>query len=221
MGKNVFNVIREEVDKYLLLNGTPFVEVEYLSPDGKPMPNALYCRKAAYINRCMVNESKFIIPEGVADWQGGMDKYKGGVITFSTDVNCVELSTNAILNKVKQFVTTFNQRFTRKKRIHNVINKLNAGSEEKIEGYSVGNFFEGNYVGKEGEKYSEKSISVFLGGISSQTLLKLAEMLAAEFKQETVLVKDFNTNKIYYANSIPMPSDTTLEGELKRINTEC
>ena len=42
-----------------------------------------------------------------------------------------------------------------------------------------------------------------------------------EFMQETVLVKDLNKNKIYTADAIPMPNDTTLDNELNKVNTQC
>lgn len=48
-----------------------------------------------------------------------------------------------------------------------------------------------------------------------------AELLAKEFKQETVLVKDLNLNKNYLADSIPMSSDTTLRDELSKVNVNC
>ena len=69
--------------------------------------------------------------------------------------------------------------------------------------------------------YNDKSLSVEINGISSRNLLSFAELLAKEFKQETVLVKDLNLNKIYLADSIPMSSDTTLRDELSKVKVNC
>lgn len=41
-----------------------------------------------------------------------------------------------------------------------------------------------------------------INGLSSEGLLRLAEMIARIFHQETVLVKDFNNMKIYLANGL-------------------
>lgn len=38
---------------------------------------------------------------------------------------------------------------------------------------------------------------VEVNGLSSKSLFELAELLCKEFSQKTVLVKNFNTNKMY------------------------
>ena len=45
-------------------------------------------------------------------------------------------------------------------------------------------------------------------------------MIAQEFMQETVLVKDLNKNKIYVADSIPMADGSSLDAELDKVNTD-
>lgn len=44
--------------------------------------------------------------------------------------------------------------------------------------------------------YNERSLAIEINGLSSESLLKITEMIAQEFMQETVLVKDLNKNKI-------------------------
>lgn len=145
-------------------------------------------------------------------------------MVFSTDVNTVEVNDNKLINKIKQLIATFNNRINRNKKIHNTVNYLNKGikkPEERTGAYSVGNFFKGKYVGDNGEMYNDKSLSVEINGISSRYLLSFAELLAKEFMQETVLVKDLNLNKIYLADSITMSSDTTLRDELSEVKVNC
>ena len=188
------------------------------------MPNGSHYQRGGFLNECKNNKDSFILDEGVHGQQYGMSKYRGGIIVFSTDVNAVQMDNNRMLNKIKQLIVTFNNRFNRGKKIHKTINKFNDivnEPEERIGAYSVGNFFKGKYVGDNGEMYNEKSLSVEINGISSMHLLSFAELLAQEFMQETVLVKDLNMNKIYMADDIPMSSDTTLEDELSSVNTEC
>lgn len=89
---------------------------------------------------------------------------------------------------------------------------------EYIGAYSLGNFFKGKYVGDNGEMFNDRSICLEINGLSSKSLLKLAEMIAERFKQETVLVKDLNKNKIYLADA--NESDDTFEQDLNNINTD-
>ena len=58
--------------------------------------------------------------------------------------------------------------------MHNVINKFNNNGGEYIGAYSVGNFFKGKYVGDNGEMFNDKSLSIEINGLSSESLLKLA-----------------------------------------------
>jgi hypothetical protein len=76
------------------------------------------------------------------------------------------------------------------------INKIIYNNPE-IQGVTIGNFVKGRYVAKNGSLYDETSLSVEIIGITSDVLNKVAEELAKEFKQETVLVKNYNDNKIY------------------------
>lgn len=195
-------------------------EIRYFHPEGKRMPNGSHYQRGGFINECRQNINSFTLDEGVHDKQYGLSKYRGGIIVFSTDVNAVELDRNKILNKIKQIITTYKNRFKRDSIIHGIINKFNEKGTESIGAYSVGNFFNGRYVGDHGEMFNEKSLAVEINGLSSESLLSIAEMIAKEFMQETVLVKDLNKNKIYIADSIPIPNNTTLDSELKNVNTE-
>lgn len=117
---------------------------------------------------------------------------KGGVIVFSVNVNAVELSKNKLVRFIKnQFETATNILFKSSK-----INKVIKNNPE-IYGVTIGNFVKGRYKAKDGSLYDESSLSVEIVGISSNVLNKVAEELAQEFKQETVLVKNYDENKIY------------------------
>lgn len=191
-------------------------EIKYFHPTGKQMPNGSHFSRGGFLHECAINEKAFEYDESVHGEQYGLAKYRGGLIIFSTDINAVKLSKNAIVNKIKQFIATLNQRLTAGKKVHKTIFKYNQSNEEYIGAYSLGNFFKGNYIDDSGNRYSEKSLCLEVNGISSKTLLKLAEMLCEEFKQETVLVKDLNKNKIYVADAVPGDIE-----ELDKINQNC
>ena len=199
---------------------TNWTEVKYFHPQRQTMPNGSHYQRGGFLQECRENLNSFILDEGVHGNQYGMAKYRGGIIVFSTDVNAVELDKNKIINKIKQVITTFKNRLKKDTIIHNVMNKFNDKGGEYIGAYSVGNFFKGKYVGDNGEMYNERSLAVEINGLSSESLLKVAEMIAQEFMQETVLVKDLNKNKIYTADSIPMADDSSLDAELDKVNTD-
>ena len=198
--------INEVLEIYRLYENTSpkkvFKEVKYFSSNGKTMPNGIGYQRGNFLHECKVNSEQFILDESIHGEQYGLSDYRGGIIVFSTDVNAVSLDKNKIYNKVKQILTTLNQRKNTSSITHKIINKFNKYNDEYIGAYSIGNSFEGKYVGDNGEEYNERSVTIEINGLSSEGLLKLAEMIARIFHQETVLVKDLNTNKIYLANGL-------------------
>lgn len=214
-------IIKESIIKVLSeTKHTNWTKVKYFHPQRQTMPNGSHYQRGGFLQECRENLNSFILDEGVHGNQYGMAKYRGGIIVFSTDVNAVELDKNKIINKIKQVITTFKNRLKKDTIIHNVMNKFNDKGGEYIGAYSVGNFFKGKYVGDNGEMYNERSLAVEINGLSSESLLKVAEMIAQEFMQETVLVKDLNKNKIYTADSIPMADGSSLDAELDKVNTD-
>lgn len=203
--KTLRQIIKENIKKVLFetKQTTCWKEVRYFHPEGKKMPNGSHYQRGGFIQECKQNANSFILDEGVHNNQDGMSDYRGGIIVFSTDVNAAELDRDKMLNKIKQIITTYKNRFNRDSIIHNIMNKSNEIDGEYIGAYSVGNFFKGKYVGDNGEMYNEKSLGVEINGLSSKSLLTVAEMIAQEFMQRTVLVKDLNKNKIYTAETIP------------------
>lgn len=211
----VLQVVSDAKRKKIKVN-----EIQYFHPEGKKMPNGSHYTRGGFLHECYLNANAFHLDEGVHPEQYGLAKYRGGVIVFSTDINAVDLDERPFINKIKQIIETIKQRLTRGKKIHQTIFKHNKENKEFIGAYSVGNFFHGRYIDDKGTKFDEKSLCIEVNGISSKTLLRLAEMICEEFKQQTVLVKDLNINKIYTADATPIPSDSSFEKEMERINTE-
>jgi hypothetical protein len=117
---------------------------------------------------------------------------KGGIITFSTDVNAIKTSTNKLINYIKNKIKTIYNRLTANKKMNKVLLK-----HESIYGVTIGNFVRGRYKAEDGTLYDEKSLSIEIIGITPEVLNLVAEDLAREFSQESVLVKNYETNKIY------------------------
>lgn len=112
------------------------------------------------------------------------------------------------LSLIKQAILSNKNRFKR-----GCIIPFIQRNEEHIGAYSVGNFFKGMYVGSSGEMFNGQSMCVEINGLSCPSLLKLAEMIAKSFTQETALVKDLNRNKIYLAHSLEPDEDLNQERE--------
>lgn len=189
-------------------------EIKYFHPSVKQMPNGVHYQRGGFLYECKVNKEAFTnsffdnaqvytLDEAIHPTQYGLADYRGGIIVFSVDVNAKKFSDNAFINKLKQFLATIQQRLTKDKKIGSLINKFNKTSEEYIGAFSLGNFFHGKYVSDDGKVFDEKSMAMEINGLSTKSLIKVAEAICNEFSQETVLVKDLNANKIFLVNGEP------------------
>ena len=196
-----------------------FNEIKYFSRDGSSMPNGSAMQRGGFLHECKVNKDAFVIEEDIHNKQYGFGDYRGGIIVFSTDVNAVSLDKNKLKNKVKQILTTIGQRLNVSSISHKIVNKFNKYNEtdEYIGSYSIGNAFKGRYVGDNGEQFDERSTTIEIGGLSTKGLLRLAEMIAKVFHQETVLVKDMNNFKFYLANSTRAKGDPDFSDINKKV----
>lgn len=117
---------------------------------------------------------------------------RGGVITLSTDINATAGA--GVIAKIKAWAHTMINRITSVGRIKNTVYSGGGG------GMTIGRFFRGVYKSRSGERFDENSLSVEVLYIDSKTLENIATDLAKEFNQETVLVKDYNTGEMYFAD---------------------
>ena len=212
-------VITESIRKIISeTNHANWTEVKYFHPQRQTMPNGSHYQRGGFIQECRENQNSFILDEGVHGNQYGIAKYSGGISVFSTEGNTVESDKDKIVNNINQVITTFKNRVKNDSIIRNVMNKLNDKGGEYIGAYSVGNYFKGRYVGDNGEMYNERSLAIEINGLSSESLLKFAEMTAQKCMQKTVLVKDLNKNKIHTADSIPMADNSSMDAEQDKVN---
>lgn len=192
--------LEKALDSFVIWTMGGMREVRHFHPSGHTMPNGSYIQRGGYLAECRRNAESFTLDDGVHGEQYRFLDYRGGVIVLPAAINAEEMSQNTVLDKVKQVVMTYGNRL-RKGRV--VREPLDGEGTEHIVAYSVGRSFTGKFVGDNGEVYGEKSLSVEVNGLSGRSLLRLAEMLADAFVQETVLVKDLNTGKIYLVKPIP------------------
>lgn len=117
---------------------------------------------------------------------------KGGIIVFSINVNAVQLSSNKLINFIKNHVETLKNKLFKDKKINKVLS-----SYDEVYGVTIGNFVKGRYKSENGNLFDESSLSIEIIGITTDVLNRVAEDLAKLFQQETVLVKDYTSNRIY------------------------
>ena len=209
--------LTENIDKKYQIS-----EIKYFSPDGiKKIPNGHPLQKGGFIKECVENSKRFktgnnqylinedmTISEAVHPNQYGLMDYRGGIIIFSTEVNSLDVSEVKVFNFIAKKLKSIRNRIFSKSKLNKVIKNFNDAekmlSDEPIEDYigafSIGNFFSGRYIGDNEKVFNERSLSIEINGISTKGLMFLAEEIAKEFDQETVLVKDLNVNKIYLMN---------------------
>lgn len=157
-----------------------------------------YSSSRRLLNAIKFNENKMIAASEILreDIQyEPLSEEKGGIIVFSEESNTVQLSSDKLINCVKQKISKLNNRFHSKRTIDEIANV------NKLIGWTAGNYLSGRYKAKNGICYGEKSLSIEITGVYSNTLIKIAEQLCAAFKQESVLLKDYSNNRILFVDT--------------------
>lgn len=126
----------------------------------------------------------------------------GGVIVFSTDLNSTLINSEKFSDKVRFFFDSKWKTFLNRLNVNDRIRKILLNKYE-LPGYTIGKNFKGSYTGKNGKPYSEKSFTIDIAGVDSDALALIASEICREFKQESVMVRDFNNKggtKVYFVN---------------------
>ena len=116
----------------------------------------------------------------------------GGAIVFSTDVNSIELSRCGFKNWLVQKYKTLTNRFKSRKTL-DILRRKN-----DISAWSVGRGFRGIYTGKNGRIFDENSIVINIVGQKFRKVVKVAKEICEESNQECVMVRDYETNQVYF-----------------------
>jgi hypothetical protein len=125
----------------------------------------------------------------------------GGTIIFSTDLNSTLGNAETVSDKVKFFFDSKWKTFLNRLNVNKRLKKILL-SKYELPCYTVGKNFRGSYTSKNGITFNEKSFTVDIAGVDSDALKLIATEICREFKQETVMVRDFNDNKtkVYFVN---------------------
>lgn len=121
----------------------------------------------------------------------------GGMIVMSTDIN--SNAGKSMKEKIKSKLKTWYQRWIYNKASKNIIKDVlqKKGLET---GFSIGVPFNGHYYDKKNNVvFEEKSFAIEILGsdkLISEVLYDIADVLAKEFNQQSILIKDYTKNKI-------------------------
>lgn len=103
-------------------------------------------------------------------------------ITFSTDVNSVTLSSNPVINALKQRILSMKNR----RHAESIIDRIAANLS--INGWTIQSGLRGKYRDSNGKVFTENSARIDLVGVEADKAEYLARLLCREFKQESVLM---------------------------------
>ena len=170
-------------------------EIIYFHPTGLSLPNGSHIQRGGFLNQCRQNRNAYTLDEAVYGVQHHLARSRGGVVTFPADAVAAQMGPEVFADEIGQGVESFN--LYGKEKVIRIFRLFNNGVEESVGAYSIGNFFHGRFVGDNGEVYDARSVSVEVNGLGSRSLLRFADFIAKRFRQESLLVKDLNTEKIF------------------------
>jgi hypothetical protein len=122
-----------------------------------------------------------------------------GLITFSTDYNFSLVKAETIIDKVKFFFDSNWKVFLNRQNVRGRLKKILVDKNIQSE-YTLSRNLFSAHKSKNGITLYKKSYSVTIEGVNSDVLILIATEICKEFKQATVMVRDFNKNKVYFIN---------------------
>jgi len=122
-----------------------------------------------------------------------------GVIIFSTDLDATIFNAETFSDMVKFFFDSKWKAFLNRLNVSDKLRNILLDKYTKPE-YTLGRNFTGSYKNKNGITINKNSYTIGIVGVDSDILILIASEICKEFKQETVMVRDFNKSKVYFVN---------------------
>ena len=122
-----------------------------------------------------------------------------GVIIFSTDLDATIVKSETFSDMVKFFFDCKWKAFLNRLNVSDKLRNILLDKYTKPE-YTLGRNFTGSYKNKNGITINKNSFTIGIVGVDSDVLILIASEICKEFKQETVMVRDFNKSKVYFVN---------------------
>lgn len=122
-----------------------------------------------------------------------------GVIIFSTNLDSTIVKAETFSDMVKFFFDSKWKAFLNRLNVSDKLRNLLLDKYTKPE-YTLGRNFTGSYKNKNGITINKNSFTIGIDGVDSDVLILIASEICKEFKQKTVMVRDFNKSKVYFVN---------------------
>jgi hypothetical protein len=122
-----------------------------------------------------------------------------GLITFSTDLNFTLVEAETFIDKVKFFFDSNWKAFLNRQNVRGRLKKISVDNNIKSE-YTLSRNLFSAHKSKNGITLYKKPYTMTVESVDSDVLILIATEICKEFKQETVMVRDFNKNKVYFIN---------------------
>jgi len=123
-----------------------------------------------------------------------------GVIILSADVDSTIVKADTFGDMVKFFFDTKWKAFLNRLNVSDKLRNLLLDKYTKPE-YTLGRNFTGSYKNKNGITIDKNSFTIGIVGVDSDILILIASEICKEFKQKTVVVRDFKRSKVYFVNN--------------------
>ena len=123
-----------------------------------------------------------------------------GVIIFSTDLDSTIVKAETFSDMVKFFFDSKWKAFLNRLNVSDKLRNILLDKYTKPE-YTLGRNFTGSYKNKNGITINKNSFTIGIVGVDSDVLILIASEICKEFKQETVMVRDFNKSKVYFVSN--------------------
>ena len=130
------------------------------------------------------DESNRGIDEGFDD--------KGLIVVFPADFHGIKMTKIELIDLFNKKILT----------IRNIVSDTKTSNKEieqnsEVYGISIGSFVKGSYTSKDGQLFDVTSIGVEVTGLISDVSNRCVEEISTELKQEIVLIKKSQDNRIY------------------------
>ena len=145
-------------------------KITYFSPKGDKAPNGVAYYNGAYINECTQNKQKFIVPYNFwlfAPFTKSFEKTEAGLLEMD-NLHFLVLPNNEMNTKftADELLDFLNKEFN--------INPLG----DQVFGIAYGNYFEGEFIGKQKSVYTKQSVCLVLQNLNNKQALNLAKVIA-------------------------------------------
>jgi hypothetical protein len=120
---------------------------------------------------------------------------KSVIIAFPVDFQCLEMTNIELIDFFKEKINTIRNIVSNTKTINKVIEQ-----NSEVYGLSIGSFVNGRYKSNGGQLFNVSSIGVEITGLIPDVSNRCVEEISTELKQEIVLIKKSQDNRIYLLN---------------------